>query len=55
LLVLGAHLEGHAAAGPVAAALAVELRLLAGWLGLDAVAVEGRRGFARPLAAAVRG
>jgi uncharacterized protein YcaQ len=55
LLVLAAHLEAGADPGEVAAALAGELRALAGWLGLDAVVVERRGGFARPLAAAVRG
>jgi uncharacterized protein YcaQ len=54
LRVLAAHLEPHAAAGPVAEALAAELREMAGWLGMERVAVEGRRGFARTLAAAVR-
>jgi uncharacterized protein YcaQ len=54
LQVLAAHLEPHVAPGAVAAALAAELQVMANWLGLDAVAVEGRRGFARALAAAVR-
>jgi uncharacterized protein YcaQ len=54
LRVLAAHLEPHAEAGPVAEALAAELRGMAGWLGLESVAVEGRRGFARALDAAVR-
>ena len=54
LRVLAAHLEPHAEAGPVAAALATELRGMAGWLGMERVAIEGRRGFARPLAAVVR-
>jgi uncharacterized protein len=54
LRVLAAHLEPHAEAAPVAAALAAELRGMAGWLGMERVAIEGRRGFARPLAAAVR-
>jgi uncharacterized protein YcaQ len=54
LLVPAAYLEPDAGAGEVAAALAAELRTLAGWLGLNAVDVESRNGFARPLAAAVR-
>jgi uncharacterized protein YcaQ len=54
LRVLAAHLEPHAEAGPVAAALAAELQGMAGWLGMESVAIEGRRGFARPLATAVR-
>jgi uncharacterized protein YcaQ len=54
LRVLAAHLEPHAEARLVAQSLAAELRTLATWLGMDSVAVEGRRGFARPLAAAVR-
>jgi uncharacterized protein YcaQ len=55
LLVLAAYLEVHANPKTVAPALAAELRTLAGWLGLDAVAVGRRGGFARSLAAAVRG
>ena len=35
-------------------ALAGELRVMAGWLGLDTVTVERRGPFARELAAAVR-
>jgi uncharacterized protein YcaQ len=54
LLVQAAHLEVHAEAGPVAAALGAELRLLARWLELESVAVGSRRGFARALASAVR-
>jgi uncharacterized protein YcaQ len=54
LRVLAAHLEPHAEAGPVAEALAAELRGMADWLGMESVAVEGRRGFGRALAAAVR-
>jgi len=54
LRVVGSHLEPHAEAGPVAGALAEELRGMAGWLGMNTVAVEGRRGFARTLATAVR-
>jgi uncharacterized protein YcaQ len=55
LLVLAAHREPHADKGAVADALAAELRTLAGWLGLDAVVVEGRGDLARPLAAALGG
>jgi len=53
LLVLAAHLEGHAKPGPVAHALAKELRTTAGWLDLDAVKVARRGGLAKALAAAV--
>jgi uncharacterized protein YcaQ len=34
--------------------LAHELHTMAGWLGLDSVGVNGRSGFSRSLAAAVR-
>jgi uncharacterized protein YcaQ len=54
LRVLSAYLEPGADVGATAAALAAELRSLASWLRLDTVAVEGKTGFARPLAAAVR-
>ena len=54
LRVLAAYLEPGADAGTVAQALASELATWAGWLGLDAVAVEKRSSFARALAAAVR-
>jgi len=54
LLVLAAHIEPHAQPGPVAGALAAELRTMAGWLGLESVVVEQRGDLARPLAAAVR-
>jgi uncharacterized protein YcaQ len=54
LLVLAAYLEPDAEPGTVAGALAAELRTLAGWLGLDSVAVGRRGGFARSLAGAVR-
>lgn len=40
LRVRGAWREEHADAGETAEALAAELRLMAGWLGLDAVDVE---------------
>jgi uncharacterized protein YcaQ len=51
LLVLAAYREAHAEAGRTATALATELRTLAGWLGLDAVAVGRRGNLARALAA----
>jgi len=54
LLVLAARIEPHAQPGPVAEALAAELRTMAGWLGLESVVVERRGDLARPLAAAVR-
>jgi uncharacterized protein YcaQ len=54
LLALSAHLEPGADAAVVAGALAAELRALADWLGLETLAVEGRAGFSRKLAAAVR-
>jgi uncharacterized protein YcaQ len=53
LLVLAAHLEDHAEAGSVAGALAKELRTMAAWLGLEAVAVESRGSFARRLIGAL--
>jgi uncharacterized protein YcaQ len=40
LRVLAAHLEPEENAGKVALALSEELRLMAGWLGLDRVMVE---------------
>ncbi len=54
LLVLAAYGEAHAKAGDVAEALAVELRTLAGWLGLEKIVVEKRGSLARTLARAVR-
>jgi len=54
LLVLAAHIEPHGQPGPVAEALAAELRTMAGWLGLESVVVERRGDLACPLAAAVR-
>jgi uncharacterized protein YcaQ len=54
LRVLAAYAESHADHGEVATALANELRTMAGWLGLESVAVGRRGDFARPLAAAVR-
>ena len=53
LLVRSAWIEPAAEAGPVAAALAAELRTLAGWLGLGEIEVGRRGDLARRLAAAV--
>jgi uncharacterized protein YcaQ len=53
LLVPAAYREPGTDAAAVAAALAAELRTLAGWLGLDSVSVGSRGDFARALAAAV--
>jgi uncharacterized protein YcaQ len=55
LLVLAAYREHPAEPGEVAAALAAELRTMAGWLGLDSVAVERRGNFGRALASACAG
>lgn len=54
LLVQAAYREPGQAAAPVAIALAAELRRLARWLGLEAIAVGRRGDLARALAAAVR-
>jgi len=54
LRVLAAHIEDHAAPDAVAPPLAAELRAMAAWLGLDAVAAGRRGAFARRLAAALR-
>ncbi len=54
LMVLAAYVEPETKPGAVADALAAELSAMAGWLGLEAVSVERRVGFARELAAAVR-
>jgi uncharacterized protein len=54
LRVLAAYLEPGADSGAVAQALARELAVWAGWLDLDAVAVEKRGAFARALDACVR-
>jgi uncharacterized protein YcaQ len=54
LLALSVHLEPGANASAVAEALARELRVLADWLELGAVVVEGRAGFSRHLAAAAQ-
>jgi uncharacterized protein YcaQ len=53
LLVPAAYRERHADPGPVAAALAAELRTLADWLGLGAIVVAPRGDLARPLVAAL--
>jgi uncharacterized protein YcaQ len=53
LRVRAAFAEPGVEAGPVAEALAAELRLMAGWLGLERVAVDRRGDLARPLAAAL--
>jgi uncharacterized protein YcaQ len=53
LAVPAAHLEECVAPGPVAEALAAELRLLAGWLGLETVRVGGEGDLAGALKAAV--
>ena len=54
LVVLAAYREAHADPARVASALEEELRTLAAWLGLEAVAVTQRGNLARPLAAALR-
>jgi uncharacterized protein YcaQ len=54
LRVLAAYLEPGAGSAETAQALAAELAVWAGWLGLDGVAVEKRGAFARVLAAASR-
>lgn len=53
LLVLAAYKEASMEAGPTAAALAQELRTLAGWLELDAIAVERRGDLAKALTVAL--
>jgi uncharacterized protein len=55
LRVQAAHGEEHADPAVVSAALADELRLMADWLGLDAVGVAERGDLAGPLARAVGG
>jgi len=54
LRVPGAYLEPWADPGPVAAALAAELKTLSRWLRLDAVRAGRRGNFAAPLAKALR-
>lgn len=53
LLVQAAHAEPEETHGPVAEALAVELRRLAGWLGLERVTVVGAGDLAPALGAAL--
>lgn len=53
LLAQAVHAEPDAAPGPTAEALAVELRRLAGWLGLERVTVVGAGDLAPALAAAL--
>lgn len=53
LAVPAAHLEDGRAPGPVAEALAAELRLLAGWLGLERVRVGSEGDLAAALAQAL--
>ena len=55
LLAVAAYVERHAKPKPVAKALAAELQAMSGWLDLDAVQIGRKGGFARPLAAALRG
>ena len=54
LRVLAANVEFHGEANAVAAALAVELRSMASWLGLEYVGIEDRGNLARRLARANR-
>jgi uncharacterized protein len=54
LRVLGAYVETHADAESVAAALALELRTMAQWLGLADVSVARRGPLSRALVLAVR-
>jgi len=54
LLVLAAYLEAGADAGKVAEALALELRTMAGWLGLESVLLKASGAFAKRLGAALR-
>ena len=54
LNVVSAQLEPHARPGPTAEALADELATLSRWLGLESIAVRGRRDFNRALACALR-
>jgi uncharacterized protein YcaQ len=53
LLVQGAFVEAGVDPGHVAAELAAELRLVAGWLGLDEVSVAGRGDLSAELAASI--
>jgi uncharacterized protein YcaQ len=53
LRVAAAHLEPGSKAGPVAAALALELATMAAWLGLARIIVDPKGDLAQPLAAAL--
>jgi uncharacterized protein YcaQ len=53
LRVLAAHAEAGVTAVPMQA-LAAELRLMAGWLGLEGIAVQASGDIARPLKGALR-
>jgi hypothetical protein len=53
LLVRGAYTEPGVSGGPVAEAMAEELALMAGWLGLERVVIERRGNLATALARAV--
>jgi uncharacterized protein YcaQ len=55
LRVQAAHSEAGAAKGEVVESLAAELRLLAGWLGLERVKAERVGDLARPLAGVLKG
>lgn len=54
LRVQGVHGEAHADTDATAEAMAIELRAMAAWLGLDGIDVVGRGDLAAPLAAALR-
>ena len=54
LHVLSAYAEPRVRPGPVAEALASELKTMASWLRLDSVAVDRRGDLARSLSAALR-
>ena len=54
LRVLGAFSEPRVALGDVAGELALELRAMAGWLGLHDVTVAANGDLAAPVAAALR-
>ncbi len=54
LAVLAAYKETHAAGAETASALALELRQMASWLGLDSVSVAKKGNLARELGACLR-
>ena len=54
LVVAAAYREPHAKAAAIAEPLAVELKAVAAWLGLDEIVVERRGDLARALASAAR-